>query len=519
MQQDLNNKEVRFTIDFFEKVLFKGKLLNFDNEAIEKLTECYIFLQDFSKGKLIYGINTGFGPMAQYRIEQKDRIDLQYNLIRSHCGGAGQHIPPLYVKAGMICRLTSILQAKSGIHPECALLLKDMINNDIIPVIFEHGGVGASGDLVQLAHLALAMIGEGQVYYKGKITDTAKAFDDCNLKPITIRIREGLSLINGTSIMTGISIVNLIRAKNLFDWSLFAGSMINELVDSFDDSFSEELNNSKKHLGQIKVAEAMRKILAGSKMIKQRKLALYNRNVTEKILAEKVQEYYSLRCMPQIYGPIYDTIANAIKIVSNEINSANDNPVVDVETKNVYHGGNFHGDYMSLEMDKLKIVITKLTMTNERQLNFLLNPKLNEKFAPFVNLGTPGLNLGMQGVQFTATSTTAECQTLSFPNYIHSIPNNNDNQDIVSMGTNSALITKKVIDNAYQVLAIYYMALIQAVDNIKAKDKMAPATKDVYIQLRNLVPAFSKDTPKYKEIENINNYLLNNKPSILFEWE
>jgi histidine ammonia-lyase len=224
-----------------------------------------------------------------------------------------------------------------------------------------------------------------------------------------------------------------------------------------------------------------------------------------------VQEYYSIRCVPQILGPVFDTIKSVEEILIDEVNSVNDNPVIDFETKQVYHGGNFHGDYISLEMDKLKIVVTKLTMLMERQLNYVLNPRLNDKFPPFVNLGKLGLNLGMQGVQFTATSTTAECQTLSFPNYIHSIPNNNDNQDMVSMGTNSALITEKVIKNAYEVLSIYFIALIQAVDCNGIKGKMSPFTRNVYNDLRAVVPIFIEDTTKYNQIRDMENYLHDTK--------
>ena len=497
-------------LDFFENVLFDSKSIDFSQENIQKVYECFTFLEEFSKDKLIYGITTGFGPMAQYRISDEDRIQLQFNLIRSHCSGVGSHIPPLYVKAGMLCRLINILNAKSGIHPEAAILLKEFINHNIIPVIYEHGGVGASGDLVQLSHLALSLIGEGEVYYEGEVIPTAKAMEICGLKPISIRIREGLSLINGTSIMTGISIVNILYAKRLFNWSVMASSVINEIMDSYDDGFSDELNKVKKHSGQTYVASCMRSALKGSLFIKTRQNHLYSRKVTEEVIKEKVQEYYSLRCVPQILGAVYDTIEYTEKVVLNEAKSVNDNPIVDLETQNVYHGGNFHGDYISLEMDKLKIVVTKLTMLMERQLNFLLNPKLNEKFSPFVNLGIPGLNLGMQGVQFTATSTTAECQTLSFPNYIHSIPNNNDNQDIVSMGTNSALITKKVIENSFEVLAIYFISLIQGIDNIEAKEKLAPATRRIYDELRQLVPVFAEDTTKYREVLLVKNHLMNN---------
>ena len=186
-----------------------------------------------------------------------------------------------------------------------------------------------------------------------------------------------------------------------------------------------------------------------------------------------------------------------------EINSANDNPIVDPQNKTVIHGGNFHGDYVSFEMDKLKIAVTKMTMLAERQMNYLFHDRINGILPPFVNLGVLGLNYGLQASQFTATSTTAECQTLSNPMYVHSIPNNNDNQDIVSMGTNSALICARVIENSYQVMAIHAMALAQAVDCLKIADKLSPVTKELYNQIREIVPVFVEDTPKYKEIEAI----------------
>ncbi|MDL2227610.1 aromatic amino acid ammonia-lyase [Odoribacter sp. OttesenSCG-928-L07] len=498
-------------INTFEDIILRNKKVCIEKNILDEVNNSYHFLESFSKDKLIYGINTGLGPMAQYRISDEKRIELQYNLIRSHAAGTGKHLRKDFVKAGMLCRLVNILQAKSGVHVECAELLRDFINNDIIPVIFEHGGVGASGDLVQLAHLALAMIGEGNVYYRDELMPAADAMKQCGLSPIKMRIREGLSLINGTSIMTGISIVNLLYAKKLFQLSVMASSMINEVVESYSDSFSKELNQTKLHKGQNVVAGIMREILKDSSLIKQRESTLYNQQVTENVIKEKVQEYYSIRCVPQILGPISDAIENAEILIINEANSVNDNPVVDKDSQNVYHGGNFHGDYVSFEMDKLKTAITKLTMINERQLNYLLNPNLNQKLPPFVNLGVKGLNLGLQAAQFTATSTTAECQTLSFPNYVHSIPNNNDNQDIVSMGTNSALITNKIIENAYEVLSIHYIALLQAIDFCKNQNKMSSSTKKTYEELREIIPVFHEDDAMYIKVNKMKDYLIDIK--------
>ena len=215
-------------------------------------------------------------------------------------------------------------------------------------------------------------------------------------------------------------------------------------------------------------------------------------------------------------GPVYDTICQAEKILMDELNSVNDNPVIDHINKNIFHGGNFHGDYVSLEMDKLKIAITKLSMLSERQLNFLLNDKLNQKFPPFVNLGILGVNFGMQGMQFTATSTVAENQTLSFPMYIHSIPNNNDNQDIVSMGCNAALMTKRVIDNSFAVLGIQIMTILQAIDYLGCQDKLAPNTLSVYNNVRKIFPKFIEDNPKYKDLKKVKDFLEKTDPVISF---
>lgn len=499
----------------FYKILYDGEKVDLNTESLKKVENNYNFLEKFSKDKVIYGINTCFGPMAQYKISDENQKLLQYNLIRSHAAGTGSPLPNIYVKALMIGRLNTFMRGYSGVHTDAIYLLKEFINRDIYPKILEHGGVGASGDLVQLAHLALNLIGEGEIYFDGQYRPASEVFELNNLEPLKVHLREGLALINGTSCMTGIGLINLIHAKNLLNWALISSTMINEVVESVDDHFSQELNQVKLHKGQNLIAAEMRKIVETSKLIQKRADLFYENNIDVGIIKVKVQEYYSLRCVPQVLGPVYETIQNVEEVLINEINSVNDNPIIENENIDVLHGGNFHGDYVSLEMDKLKIVITKLTMLVERQINYLYNNKINEKFPPFANLGVIGLDLGLQAAQFTATSTTAECQTLSNPMYIHSIPNNGDNQDIVSMGTNAALITKKVIENSYQVLAIKFLSLLQIVDYMEFKDKLSNTSKDVYTNLRAFVPKIIKDEPLYKHIENINNYLIQNKPNLL----
>ena len=502
-------------IEDFYKIIFENNPIEIDNTVFETIENSFNFLKTFAENKTIYGVNTGFGPMAQYKIADTDRIKLQYNLIRSHASGTGNIIAPKYVKAAMLARLNTLSLGHSGVHKSVIELMSALINRDIIPLIYEHGGVGASGDLVQLAHLALVLIGEGEVFYKNELKPTKDVFEIENLKPITVVLREGLALMNGTSVMTGIGIVNTINTRRLLNWVILCSSAINEIVQAYDDHLSFELNQTKKHKGQREIAKQMRTYLSDSKLTRKREEFLYNKNPEVTVFEEKVQEYYSLRCVPQILGPVLDTLNNIESILIEEVNSANDNPIVNVEEQHVYHGGNFHGDYVSLEMDKLKLVVTKMSMLSERQLNYLLNPNLNNILPAFVNLGTLGLNFGMQGVQFTATSTTAENQMLSNPMYVHSIPNNNDNQDIVSMGTNAALITKKVIENAFEVVAIEMITIVQAIEFLKTQHKISTKTKKMYDAIRQLVPIFTEDVVMYPYVNKVKDFIMNHKNNIV----
>ncbi len=498
-------------IQEFYQVVFEEEPISVDDHVFKTVQKSFDFLKTFAKNKIIYGVNTGFGPMAQYKIKDSETIALQYNLIRSHASGTGNPIAPKYVKAAMLARLNTLSLGHSGVHRSVIETMTLLINKNITPLIYEHGGVGASGDLVQLAHLALVLIGEGEVFYQGERRPTAEVFKLEKIAPITIALREGLALINGTSVMTGIGVVNTIYTRRLLEWMICCSSAINEIVAAYDDHLSQEINETKKHLGQREIARSMRSHLKDSTLIRKREHHLYVATDEVTVFEEKVQEYYSLRCVPQILGPVLDTLNEVERIMIEEVNSANDNPIVDVEKENVYHGGNFHGDYVSLEMDKLKIVVTKMSMLAERQLNYLLNSKLNDILPPFVNLGTLGLNFGMQGVQFTATSTTAENQMLSNPMYVHSIPNNNDNQDVVSMGTNAALITKRVIENAFEIVAIEMMTVVQAIEYLGVQEKVSSKTKKMYDAVRNIVPPFKEDVVMYPYVNQVKHYIINHQ--------
>ena len=500
------------TLNDIYSIIYDGGKIAVSEEDKRGVERCFDFLEEFKSDKVIYGINTGFGPMAQYRVPDEDLQTLQFNIIRSHSCGAGEPMPDDAVRAAMVSRLMTFMQMRSGISPEVVDLLSEFINRGIVPYIPQHGSVGASGDLVQLAHMSLTLIGEGMVHYKGEWRKTDEVMREEGLHPLPIRGRDGLSLVNGTSMMTGLSVVNLHEANQLLEWELAASVMMNEVAESYDDLMSEELNSVRRQEGQQEIAARMREMSAGSKLLRKRAVELYNGGHTEATFEHKVQPFYSLRCIPQILGPVLETVRNAERVVTNEVNSADDNPIVDPESKNIYHGGNFHGDYISLENDKLKIALTKMTMLAERQLNYLLHDKVNGMLPPFVNMGRLGIDYGMQACQFTATSTTAECQTLSNPMYVHSIPNNNDNQDVVSMGTNSALICAKVADNASQVLSIHLMAISMAIDCRGVADKLSPASRQVYDKIRRVFPSFTTDHPHYEEIAAVQDLIRHERP-------
>ncbi|MCO5268659.1 MAG: aromatic amino acid ammonia-lyase [Brumimicrobium sp.] len=492
----------------FHTIVHNNEILAIHTDLKTKLNNSHNFFKNFSKNKVIYGVNTGFGPMAQYRVSEEDQKQLQYNLIRSHAAGSGKVMPVPFIRAAMVARLNSICQAKSGVHASVIEVLTTLINKEVYPIIFEHGGVGASGDLVQLAHLALGLIGEGEVIYKGERRNTSEVFKELGIQPIEISVREGLSLINGTSAMTGIGLINFEKSNKLLHWSIAASALINELVEAYDDHISVELNEVKLHDGQMHVASLMRDQIKGTKLMKNRAEILYSGENDEQIFKEKVQEYYSIRCIPQILGPVYDTIQNVGRVLENELNSANDNPIIDYEREMVFHGGNFHGDYVSLEMDKLKLVVTRISMLAERQLNYLLNAKINEILPPFANRGVLGLNYGVQGAQFTATSTTAENQMLSNSMYVHSISCNNDNQDIVSMGSNAAQITHKVIENAFEVMAIELITIYQAIKFTNKIEKLSPKSQEIIATLGEVIPDIIEDNPVYPYIQRTKDFLM-----------
>lgn len=480
-------------------------------EALTTSVASYDFLNKTLEkdNRIIYGINTGFGPMASYILAHGQILDLQKNLILSHAAGMGEKIKDEFVLAAMLVRLNTLVKGYSGVSMELLKHLEKFINLRIIPAVPEHGAVGTSGDLVQLAHIALALIGQGEVNFKNQLQKTSAVLKQVDLKPYKLKPKEGLALINGTSMMTGIASMVCSQSADLLSLAIRNGCLALELVKAYGDSFGSTLHELRPHPGQIAVAKTMKKILSGSKLIRSRDRLNKNANHGTNVhhISDTVQEVYSMRCMSQVLGPAYDTLVNTWRTTETEMNSVTDNPIVDWKNRAFLHGGNFHGDYIAVAMDQLKMSLVKMTIISERRLNFFLNHKINQTFPPFLNLHTPGLTLGLQGLQFVATSTTAQSQTLAYPMNLHSISTNGDNQDIVSMGTDAALITNKVLENAYIVSVIELVALCQAVDCLKVKTELSKDSRNLYTFVRQNFEKITDDRYISQELRDFSTNL------------
>ncbi len=483
----------------------KSATVTITPDALKKVREGSAFLNAEVGKKVIYGITTGFGPMASHVIGKNQLEELQYNLVRSHAVGAGKPVPEDFVLAAMLDRLNTFLKGHSGVSEALVEQLVHFINRRITPIVPRHGAVGTSGDLVQLAHIALALIGEGEVSIKGKQMSTKVALKKFRIKPLKIGPKEGISLINGTSFMTGIAALLVCRAENLLDAAIETSALAFELVNGITDAVSDGLSAVRPHVGQREIARRLRAIIETSKLITNRKKLQSRVSVVDNvyITPEQIQDVYSFRCTPQILGPVFDILQKVKNDVIIELNSVTDNPIIDLREKTFLHGGNFHGEYIAQAMDQLKIGIVKMTMLSERRVNFFLNRNVNQTFPPFLNLNQPGLTLALQGVQFVATSTTAESQSLGYPHSLHSISTNADNQDVVSMGTDAAFMTAKVIENAYTVLAIELITLAQAVDVLKVANKLSGPSRALYVKVRKTVPVIIEDRSFSSELNEL----------------
>lgn len=470
-----------------------------------KASQARLFVDEHQGKTIVYGLNTGFGPMASHLVGKEQLADLQRNLIRSHSVGMGQPVPLQYVLAAMLVRLNTLCMGRSGVSVELLERLRLAINHRIVPVVPEHGAVGTSGDLVQLAHIALGLIGEGQVWFRGERTGAKDAWIHLGISPYVLKPKEGLSLINGTSFMSGIAALMCYEVDQLLSLAVSTGAWALELVEGFEDGIAERFHSFRPHPGQVAVAQALRDLTRGSRLVRRRNDLQARHRITDEThsIDEAVQEVYSLRCIPQIIGPMVDVLMQSWNIVDTEINSTTDNPVVDPEQGQFWHGGHFHGEYIAMASDQMRACVAKLMLLIERRINFFFNRKVNGFLPPFLNMKTPGLTLGLQGLQFVATSTAAQGQSLAYPHRAHSISTNADNQDVVSMGTDSTLMTMRTIEQAYIVLAIELVALAQATDIMQVHDRLSPAAVQLYQAVRKIMEPVIQDRVLIDELPQI----------------
>jgi histidine ammonia-lyase len=444
----------------------QGVLL--DDAALTRCRASRRFLEDeINARRIIYGVNTSFGPMCNKIINDEEIEILQSNLIRSHAAGLGDPLKPYIALAILAVRLNTLLKGYSGVRPELLFLLRDMINHGIAPYIPEAGSVGASGDLIHLAHMALAVIGEGEVFFQGSRCPVTEAFEQTGISALRLSYKEGLALINGTAAMTGLGAFALFGAKKLLRIACVTGAFGIEIFGGIDDSTDIDLHRVKPHPGQTAIAEILRRLIAGSGNVTLRESMhemIRNQQNGEPVYETdiNVQDVYSIRCTPQILAPVQEAIEAASRTVETEANSASDNPIIIPEKRKIIHGGNFHGQSIAFSMDMLSTAVSTLCNLSERRINKLLDRNLNEGLPEHLIPGTLGLTMGFMGAQYLATSATAEIRQMAGPVSVHSISCNASNQDVVSMGTVAARNTFKAISNAKHVITLEVLADLQA---------------------------------------------------------
>ncbi len=473
------------TVEDIVAIGIGDKKVELDSSAMKRCRESRDFLEkEIAAKRIIYGVNTSFGPMCNKIISDNEIETLQVNLIRSHAAGLGDPIKPYIALAVLALRLNTLVKGYSGVRPELLEFIKSMVNIGIAPYIPECGSVGASGDLVHLAHTGLAIIGEGDVYYKGKLCKASDVYSSLGITPMKLSYKEGIAIINGTGAMTAIAAFALFGAKKLLRLSCVTGAFSIEIFGGIDDAFDEDLHKTKSHPGQIAIADIIRKLYHGSNNITLRENMhdlIRNQQCGGDVFETNinVQDVYSIRCTPQVLAPVYEAVDYVTKTVETEANSSSDNPIIIPDKKKIIHGGNFHGQSIGYAMDMLSMAISTLSNLSERRINKLLDKNLNEGLPEHLIPGTIGLTMGFMGAQYLATSTTAENRHLANPVHTNSISSNESNQDIVSMGTVAARKALKSVTNAKHILTLEILADLQAL-SFRNAESMGKGTKRIY---------------------------------------
>ncbi|MFD2445090.1 histidine ammonia-lyase [Bacillus sp. CGMCC 1.16607] len=443
--------------------------------------------------KVVYGINTGFGKFSDVPIDQNDVRELQINLIRSHACGVGEPFPKIVSKVMLLLRANALLKGYSGIRPVVIERLLEHFNKDIVPVIPQQGSLGASGDLAPLSHLVLPLVGEGEVFYQGKRMPAGEVLFLEGMTPLTLEAKEGLALINGTQAMTAMGVVGYLEAEDLAYQAELIASLSLESHRGIMDAFAEEIHVARGYKQQVDTAARIRGYLKDSKL-------------TTSQGEVRVQDAYSLRCIPQVHGASWQALDYVKEKLEIEINAATDNPLIFHDGDMVVSGGNFHGQPIAFAMDFMKIAVAELANISERRIERLVNPQLND-LPPFLS-PEPGLQSGAMILQYSAASLVSENKTLAHPASVDSIPSSANQEDHVSMGTIGSRHAYQIIQNARRVLAIEIMCALQALE-YRGVDLMASATRSMFENAREIMPSIVKDRIFSTDIEALAEWMKN----------
>lgn len=467
--------------------------LKIHDEALKKMKASReVVLGIVKKGKPVYGINTGFGALASKQIATEDLEQLQYNLIRSHCTGVGRPFSRDITRAIMLSRANCLIQGFSGVTPETIALLLDFINYGIHPVIPEKGSVGASGDLAPLSHIALALIGEGDVEYEGKVLRSDFAIHQIGKEPAKLGPKDGLALINGTSVMLALGAMALSDAKRIVKHADIIACLTLDAVRGTPSAFDERISRLKPQPGQVDVSQNLLKIIKGSEII-------YSHPDDG-----KVQDPYSLRCIPQVHGACRQTLRHAEEVLKIELNSVTDNPLVFPDTGEVVSGGNFHGEALALCMDYLAMGMSEICNIAERRVEKMMNPHFSD--LPAFLTKNSGLNSGLMIAHVTMAALASENKYLCHPASVDSIPTSTDKEDHVSMGVTSGRKLQEVVENVQTGLAIELLCNTQGLEFLRPL-KTSPCLEKVYTHVRKHVAPIEQDRTFHKDIESLTKLL------------
>jgi histidine ammonia-lyase len=446
------------SLEDVRSVAVGGRKVALSPAAVSRIKKAHRFLKkEIAAGKTIYGVNTGFGILSSVRIKDQEIEALQYNLLRSHACGVGAPMEDRHVRGMLLLRAASLAHGHSGVSVALVERILALLNRGVCPIVPEQGSVGASGDLAPLSHLALVLIGEGRARFKGREMSGSQALKIAGLKPIRLGAKEGLALINGTQFMTAIGCLALLEAEELCEAADTAGAMSVEAMRGTEVAFEAEIHAVRAHAGQVETARRMRKLLSDGS--KKSEITLSH------VGCGKVQDPYSLRCIPQVHGASRDALAFVRRSLETEINSVTDNPLVFPSSGNILSGGNFHGQIIALAMDVLAIAVAELASISEQRLEKLVNPAISDLPAFLTSQG--GLNSGFMIVQVAAASIVSENKTLCHPAVVDTIPTSADKEDHVSMGAWAARKADRVLVNSRRVIAMELLAAAQGIDFLR----------------------------------------------------